>query len=106
MKPRGLIDLAPASILVINRVGDKGIPRRPQSPSLSRQANRLRLPPTNCQPPQVLPRWEGAQARMQLVMCEPCRVGTRGTLRKIISQFKLVNERNKLTKLIFQGILV
>lgn len=29
-----------------------------------------------------------------------------GALRKIISQFKLVNERNKLTKLIFQGILV
>lgn len=36
---------------------------------------------------------------------ERCRVGT-GPHRKIISQFELVNERNKLTKLIFQGILV
>lgn len=29
-----------------------------------------------------------------------------GSRFQIISQFELVNERNKLTKLIFQGILV
>ena len=51
LEAKGFTDLAPPSNLVINRVGDKGIPSRPQAPSLSGQTNRLRLPASNVTPP-------------------------------------------------------
>lgn len=46
-----------------------------------------------------------AQPKWMHAQCEVLS-GTGGAFRKIISQFEFVNERNKLTKLIFQGILV
>lgn len=46
--------------------------------------------------------WGGRSPEKGALACK----GGEGGSRKIISQLELVNERNKLAKLIFQGILV
>lgn len=106
MKPRGLSIELQLQSQSLTRWETKGslIGYRPPGP-VDTPMGRDPLGPA-LSPPGALPRWKGRRGHsLSGCMNNAGLVGS-GGLRKIISQFKLVNERNKLTKLIFQGILV